>query len=220
MATQLSDALVFIRHHQDGEIAEKLRNSGLNYNMTYGISSLLLANYAKEQGRNQQLANELWKENFREAKLLSLMFADYTTIDKTQIATYITGCTNNEMVEIGVTYLFSLLHDAFHYAVQWIDAENRYTKMAGYLTIARLAVKNDLGTVDELQPVFEAYEKDAMTDDFFILQALSKATQELSFRREDLKPLFIEKTKYLCKNNKNTKYELQLNELLQNLEYC
>lgn len=92
--------------------------------------------------------------------------------------------------------------------------------MAGYLTIARLAMKNDLGTVEELQPVFEAYEKDAMTDDFFILQALSKAIQELSFRREDLKTLFIEKTKYLCTNNKNTKYELQLNELLQNLEYC
>lgn len=55
MRTPLADALIFIRHHQDGEIAEKLRNSGLQYNMNYGVSSLLLSNYAKTHGRDQVL---------------------------------------------------------------------------------------------------------------------------------------------------------------------
>ena len=56
----LSDTLVFIRHHQDGEIAEKIRNSGLGYNMNYGVSSMLLANYAKKTGRNRQVPTEIF----------------------------------------------------------------------------------------------------------------------------------------------------------------
>ena len=112
MASLLASALNFIRHHQDGEIAEKIRNSGMEYNMNYGVSSLLLSNYAKSVGRNQELADALWKENFREAKLMTFMFADYQIISDETIQTYVSNCVNNEMVEIAVIHIFSLLPNA------------------------------------------------------------------------------------------------------------
>lgn len=220
MPTELSKALTFIRHHQDGEIAEKIRNSGLNYNMNYGVSSLLLSNYAKSVGRNQELADALWKENFREAKLMTFMLADYQTITNETVQTYISGCVNNEMVEIGVIHLFSLLPTALQTAKKWIFDSQRYVKMAGYLTIARLSMMKSFGSEDDLQEIFQAYERDIVSTDFFVYQSVQKAFQELAFRRHDLKPLIIGKTKYICTQNKGTDFELQTKEMFQILEYC
>ena len=216
----LSDTLVFIRHHQDGEIAEKIRNSGLGYNMNYGVSSLLLANHAQKIGRNQELAEALWKENFREAKLTAFMVADYTTLSEKKVDEFVSGCTNIEIVEIAVTYLFSQISEALKYAKQWIRSEERYVKMAGYLTIARLAVLKKFGSEKDLDEIFSFYEKDLCTHDKLLFQSVTKAFQELAFRRQDLKDAIIIKTNYICERNKGTEFELQTQEMAQILKYC
>ncbi|MCQ2959231.1 MAG: DNA alkylation repair protein [Bacteroidales bacterium] len=220
MATPLAQALLFIRHHQDGEIAEKMRNGGLQYNMIYGVSSLLLLNYAKSVGRNQELADLLWQENFREAKLMAFMLADYTSISDETISQYIAGFTNNEMVEIAVINLFSQLPNALQLLKKWIKSEYRYEKMAGYLTIERLAMRKQFGDENDLVDILHCYENDLLSTDYFVYQSVQKAFQELAFRRQDLKSLIIEKTKYICEQNKGTDFELQTSEMFRILEYC
>lgn len=218
MATPLTEALIFIRHHQDGEIAEKIRESGLQYNMNYGVSSLLLANYAKARERNQELADQLWKENFREAKLLSFMFAEHENCPDSTVQQYVTGCVNNEMAEIGVTYFFAKLTNAFNYAKEWIASDNRYKKMVGYLTLVRLTMTKKLSDKNDVLVLFPAIEKDIVFDDYFVFQSVSKLLQELGFRCPEQKPLLIEKLQYICEENKSSKFELQLNELLENIQ--
>jgi 3-methyladenine DNA glycosylase AlkD len=220
MATDLAKALTFIRHHQDGEIAEKIRNSGLNYNMNYGVSSLLLVNFANKIGRNQELAEQLWKENFREAKLLSFMVADLEQISDEKIEEYLAGCNNNEMVEIAVMNLFSRRSNALQLAKEWIRRSSNFEKMAGYLTIARLTMQQRFGDENDLRDILISFEEDVCTTDYFVFQAIEKAFQELAFRRKDLKDAIIEKTKYICANNKEEKFVFQLQELVQTLEYC
>ena len=217
MRTPLADALIFIRHHQDGEIAEKLRNSGLQYNMNYGVSSLLLSNYAKTHGRDQELADLLWNENFREAKLMTFMLADPQTITETRIADYVAGCANNEMVEIAAMHLFSQLPNAFQWARKWISSPMRYKKMLGYLVIARLTITRNFGTVQDLASILTDYERDILSTDYFVFQAVEKAFQEIAYRCQDLYPLILEKTKYICTQNKSQELSLQLQEMLRSI---
>lgn len=217
---KLSDVLIFIRHHQDGEIAEKLRNSGLQYNMTYGVSSLLLANFVKKNGRNQQLADELWKEQFREAQLMAFMFSEPESLPQVTVEQYVDGCKNNEMVEIAVTHVFALLPSALEYAKKWIADERRYVKMSGYLTIARLAMLRKFGSENDLQDIFPMLECDAVSPDYFIFQSVVKAVQELAYRRDDLKLSISKKIKYICEQNKCADLALQVQELVQIIEYC
>lgn len=218
--SDLSETIQFIRHHQDGEIAEKIRNSGLHYNMNYGVSSMLLSNFAKGKGRNQELADLLWKENFREAKLIALMFADPEIISQQTIETYVNGCENNEMVEIAVLHLFSLLPQAINLSMSWIHTENKYVKMSGYMTIARLAMKKIFVDNCQLLDLCDCIGNDLKADDFFVSQAFTKTIQELAFRCETYKPIIVEKIKYICQQNKGTKFELQAMELYNVVQYC
>ena len=218
--SDLSDTLQFIRHHQDGEIAEKIRNSGLRYNMNYGVSSMLLSNFAKAKGRNQELAEQLWKENFREAKLISFMFANPETISNQAIEEYVNGCENSEMVEIGVLHLFSLVPQAIDCAMKWIQNENKYVKMSGYMTIARLAMKKNFVSETQLRDLCLQIEKDVKMDDMFAFQSITRAIQELAFRCNAYKPFMLEKIKYIREQNKGTIFELQTKELLEIVEFC
>ena len=105
------------------------------------------------------------------------MVADPTHLSETQINTYVHGCTNIEMVEIAALYLFSHLDEALKYAKQWIRSDERYVKMAGYLTIARLAVLKKFGTADDLNEIFSLYETDLVSHDKLLYQSVTKVLQ-------------------------------------------
>ncbi len=220
MTTQenFTKVIQFIKHHQDGEVAELLRYRGLNYNMIYGVSSQIMSKCAEEIGRNQELADMLWKENFREAKLMALMLAEPVCINQKELETFITGCSNHEMVEIGTFYLFSKLPNALEKVYEWIQSDKEFTKMAAYMMIAQSAKHNV--TFIDVEKLIPFYEKDFTNESFFVRKALINAFQELAFRKPGLKQPIIKATKSILTHNKATEFELQAKDMLQVLNYC
>ena len=213
-----SKVIQFIKHHQDGEVAESLRYRGLNYNMIYGVSSQIMSKCAGEIGRNQELANMLWKENFREAKLMALMLAEPVCISNDNLETFIAGCSNHEMVEIGTLYLFSKLPNALDKVYEWIQSDKEFTKMAAYMMIAQSA-KHTVTFID-VEKLTPLYEKDFTNKSFFVRKALINAFQELAFRKPGLKQPIIKATKLILEHNKGSEFELQAKDMLHVLNYC
>jgi 3-methyladenine DNA glycosylase AlkD len=215
---KFSKIIQFIKHHQDGEVAELLRYRGLNYNMIYGVSSQIMSNFVKEIGRNQELSTLLWKENFREAKLMALMLAEPVCISNDELETFIAGCTNHEMVEIGTLYLFSKLPNALEKVYEWIQSDKEFTKMAAYMIIAHNAKQNV--TFIDVKKLIPFYEKDFTNESFFVRKALINAFQELAFRKPGLKQPIIKATKSILAHNKGSEFELQAKDMLHVLNYC
>lgn len=217
---ELSKALQFIAHHQDGEIAETLKYRGLQYNMIYGVSTNILFGYCKNLPKNQELANELWKEDFREAKLLALMMANPATISDDELTKFITGCINHEMVEIGSLHLFSKIPNAFEKAFEWLQTENEFFKMTGYLIISHLSIQLKNITFSDLEKILPIYESDFTHNSYFVRKTLVNSFQELCFRKPGLKPPVISATKKILKDNIGTEFELQAQDMLHVLNYC
>ena len=53
------------RMHMNGVTSQSLREKGTNYKLNWGISNLELKEMAKDYGKNQQLALQLWNEDIR-----------------------------------------------------------------------------------------------------------------------------------------------------------
>ena len=130
MTTQetFSKALLYIKQHQDGEVAETLRYRGLEYNMIYGVSSSILFDFVKKEKKNQELSNMLWNEDFREAKLLALMFADASTITNDELENIVTSINNHELGEIASLHFLSRLTNAVAKAKEWVNSEQGVVK--------------------------------------------------------------------------------------------
>lgn len=218
--TGLSQAVSFIAHHQDGEIAETLRYRGLQYNMIYGVSSSLLYSYAKQAGKDQEVANKLWNEQYREAKLLSFMLADPEIITDEQVEIMIRESINHEMVEIGTMHLFSKLPNAIEKAYTWILSDKEFVKMAGYMTLSHCArLKKDI-TIEFFEPFLSQYAKDFTHTSFFVRKSLVNSFQEVAFRKPGIKNSIIQVTKTLLEQNKGTEFEAQATDMLHVLNYC
>ena len=217
---EFSKALQFIAHHQDGEIAETLKFRGLQYNMIYGVSSNILFGFAKNIAKNQELANALWKEDFREAKLLALMVANLETISDEELQKFISECNNHELIEIGTLHLFSKLPNPIEKAYEWAQMEEEYYKMAAYLIISHLSAKIKDITFKDLERFLPLYEKDFSHNSYFVRKAIVNSFQELAYRKPGLKAPIIKVTKKLLKDNIGTELELQANDMLHVLNYC
>ncbi|MDR2962997.1 MAG: DNA alkylation repair protein [Bacteroidales bacterium] len=220
MTTQenFTKAIQFIKQHQDGEVAELLRFRGLNYNMIYGVSQQIMSKFAEKIGRNQELASMLWKENFREAKLMALMISEPACISNEEVETLIAGCTNHEMVEIGTFYLFSKLPHVLEKVYEWIQSDKEFYKMAAYTMIAQSA-KHNMSFID-VEKLTPFYKQDFTNPSYFVRKSLINAFQELAFRKPGLKQPIIKATKYILERNKGSEFELQAKDMLQVLNYC
>ena len=215
-----TNALHFIKHHQDGEIAETLRHRGLKYNMIYGVSSSILSDFAKKQGKNQEVANMLWKQNFREAKLLALMLADPKVITDEELENMVSTFNNHELVEIAALNFLAQLPNAKAKAYKWIQDEKEFVKMTGYMLIRRLAPNIKDVKATDLIDFLPLYERDFTNGSFFVRRAVVNSFQEVAYRNPGLKGHIEDATKRVLENNKCTEIELQAKDMLDVLRYC
>ncbi len=217
---EFSKAIQFIAHHQDGEIAETLKFRGLHYNMIYGVSSNILYGYAKTVEKNQELALALWKEDFREAKLLAFMVANPETINNQELDTMVHGCVNHEMVEIGALHLFSKVPNAIQKSYEWAQSEEEYVKMTAYMMISHLAIRLKNVKFSDLAKFLPLYERDFTHGSYFVRKTLVNSFQEVAFRKPGIKDPIVKATKKLLQQNIGTEFELQAQDMLHVLNYC
>ncbi|HPY82034.1 MAG: DNA alkylation repair protein [Bacteroidales bacterium] len=220
MQKQFSEAIAFIKHHQDGEVAEMLRYRGLQYNMIYGVSSSLLYDYAKKHPKNQELSRKLWEQDFREAKLLALMLADPKTIEIQELQSIIYSFTNHEMVEIASLHLLPHIPFAIDRAYEWIQDEREFVKMTGYMLANRVANRIKHVSFRDLSKFLPEYERDFTHGSFFVRNAVINAFQEVAFRNPGLKGPIEQATKRVLAKNEGTEFELLAKDMLQVLNYC
>ena len=55
----------------NGPVSASLREKGLHYRVIYGVEWNRLVELAREIGKDQELAQALWKEDIRECRLLA-----------------------------------------------------------------------------------------------------------------------------------------------------
>jgi len=215
-----TQTLQFIKQHQDGETAELLRYRGLQYNMMYGVSSAILYSYAKKLEKNQELADMLWKEDFREAKLLALMLSDPNTISDEALENMVCSFTNHELVENASLYLLPYVPNPIEKAYNWIEDDREFVKMTGYMLVNKIASRLKNVNFKQLAKFVPLYERDFTHSSFFVRNAVANAFQEVAFRKPGLKGHIVDATKRVLQHNIGTEFELQAQDMLHVLNYC
>ncbi len=156
------DVLKKVVAAQNGEIADQLKNGGMQYRIIYGLSLIDLRNIASKFYPDMELADDLWKKDVREFKVLSLLIDDPDKIDAERALSRANDFTNIELAEQAGGYLFPKLRkEVIHLLVpQLLTHENEYAKCSGYILIGSL-VKNKMEIEDE---VLANYLENAIND--------------------------------------------------------
>jgi len=184
-----SQIINFIMENRNGEVAEQMLKWGLNYNMNYGVSVVMLKNFAKEMGKDHELAKLLWKENMRETKLFSFHFFEAEQLSKNEVDDIVFKFNNHELVEQACMNLLVHIPFAYEKIEEWISSEEHYVKMTGFMLLSRLALINK----DSDDELFERYlpiiEANAGHHFVFVKKSLTLALVNIARKSGELKAL-------------------------------
>jgi 3-methyladenine DNA glycosylase AlkD len=96
---------------------------------------------ASAYGKDHALAQALWKEDIRECKILAGLLQPVDSFLPEIADIWVENIRNIEIAELTCMNLFQHLPYAPAKSFHWIAAEDEYTQVCGFLTIARLLMK-------------------------------------------------------------------------------
>lgn len=119
---------------------------------SYGIGLTRLRTYAKQLGRDHQLAGELWKSDVYDAKIVGLLIDDPKKMTIEQVEEQVaSGLGQGMLVHVFATCGAPLASApfAFQLATQWIDHADEIRRRCGYSLLYELSKKNPKGMDDD-----------------------------------------------------------------------
>ena len=144
---QLKDIKTQLRLSMNGAVSQSMREKGLVYKLNFGVELPRIKHIAAAYEKDHALAQALWKEDIRECKILAGLLQPVDSFLPEIADIWVENIRNIEIAELTCMNLFQYLPYAPAKSFHWIAAEDEYTQVCGFLTIARLLVKK--GDMDE-----------------------------------------------------------------------
>ena len=69
------------RLYMNGVVSASMRQKGADYKINWGVSLEHLREMSQEYGKDEELADALWKENIRECKILATLIMPSSTMN-------------------------------------------------------------------------------------------------------------------------------------------
>ena len=138
---QLKEIKTQFRLSMNGAVSQSMREKGLVYKLNFGVELPRIKSIASAYGKDHALAQALWKEDIRECKILAGLLQPVDSFLPEIADIWVENIRNIEIAELTCMNLFQHLPYAPTKSFHWIAAEEEYTQVCGFLTIARLLMK-------------------------------------------------------------------------------
>ncbi len=138
---QLKEIKTQLRLSMNGAVSQSMREKGLVYKLNFGVELPRIKSIAAAYGKDHALAQALWKEEIRECKILAGLLQPVDSFLPEIADIWVENIRNIEIAELTCMNLFQHLPYAPAKSFHWIAAEDEYTQVCGFLTIARLLTR-------------------------------------------------------------------------------
>ena len=164
---------------------------GINPHNTLGISVVTLRQIAKEIGRDQTLALELWDSGIHEARLLASFIADPHQMTEALLEDWVKDFDSWDICD-QVCGLFARTPYAHSKAHAWSSRPETFVKRAGFVLMATLAVHDKRSPDERLAQFLPVIAREAGDERNFVRKAVNWALRQIGKRSLSLNSQAIE----------------------------
>jgi len=134
------DILKELKKLADPESVEGMSQFGISTENTLGISIPELRKLAKKIGKDHNTAQELWKSEIHEAKILASMVDNPKLVTEAQMEEWVKDFDSWDVCDQVCNNLFRKTSFASRKAVDWSERQEEFVKRAGFVLMATTAV--------------------------------------------------------------------------------
>lgn len=118
---------------------------------SFGIGLTQLRKLAKKIGKDHQLAGQLWKSNYYDAKIVGLLIDDPKQVTREQAEEQVEQLDGGYLAHVFASCDATLAKTpfAFDLACEWMNSEDEVRRRCGYTLLYELSKKNPRGMDDD-----------------------------------------------------------------------
>lgn len=206
------------RLYMNGAVSQSMRERGLDYKLNFGIEYPRIKEIAAQYMPDHKVAQELWKEDIRECKIIATLLQPSDTFLPEIAEIWIESIRFPELAEYVVTNLFQRLPYASEVVFKWIADEREYFQLCGYLLMARLLMNGHILN-ERAEAEFTDQALAALQTDFPAVQkAACAALRKYAVQRRENGKAILKQIKPLCETDKGLCTSLA-EEIRADIEY-
>jgi len=155
---------------------------GIPTDNALGIPTPVLKKLAKEIGRDQALAQDLWSSGIHEARSLAALIGDANKISERQIERWVKEIDSWDVCDGCCWYLFNRTPFAYRKAMEWSRRNEEFVKRAGFALMASLAVHDKTAPDGKFLRFLPVIKREAKDDRNFVRKAVNWALRQIGKR--------------------------------------
>ncbi|WP_425392616.1 DNA alkylation repair protein [Ekhidna sp.] len=170
----------------DPKYVSQMEYFGIRGGKALGIKNAVLKPYAKEIGKSQNLANNLWDQPIHECKHLAILLSEPKLFTEEVAEKWTSECYSWDLVDgIGMKILPRTAF-AFKKIREWSRREPEFEKRMAFATMVGLALKGAKQTDEKIVQFFPIIEREACDDRNFVKKAVNWALRQIGKRNLNL----------------------------------
>lgn len=181
-----------LKQRADEQTRAGMARFGISTVHALGVSIPILRKMAKAIGRDHALALTLWASGIHEARILASMIADPRLISPQEMDEWVNDFVSWDICDQVCGNLFDKTAYAYQKAVEWCQQEQEFTKRAGFVMMAELAVHDKKASDEAFVHFFPLIQRYADDERNFVKKAVNWALRQIGKRNKTLHTLALE----------------------------
>ena len=204
---KVDEIINILKAHSSEESRKGMARYGIKTETAFGTGIPLLREIAKQHKKDHELALELWRTGFHEARILASMVDDPTKVEEEQMELWVKDFNSWDVCDQCCMNLFKFAPAAWKKAEEWSYRDEEFIKRAAFALMACFAHGNKKTSDDDFIPLFKLIYEQADDERNMVKKAVNWALRQIGKRNKTLNHVAIEwSEKIYAKNSKTAKW--------------
>ncbi len=190
-----------LKEHARPMNREAMERYGIKTENALGVSIPNIRKIAKEIGKNHDFALQLWKSEFKEAKILASMIDEPKLVTEKQMEKWVKDFDSWDLCDQCCSNLFDKTSFAYKKTVEWSSRKEEFVKRAGFVMMACLAVHNKKAEDKVFENFLPIIKRESDDERNFVKKAVNWALRQIGKRNIELNKKAIITAKEIYKKD-------------------
>jgi 3-methyladenine DNA glycosylase AlkD len=166
----------------NARVRAKMAHFGVNVVKAHGISAPVLHRFARQIGKDHQLARELWLTGIHEARLLATLIGDPEKVNAAEMERWVRDFDSWDVVDAACCYLYAHSKLAWKMVDAWSYRREEFVKRAAFSLTAYLSYKDKSAENGQFVRFLRVIEREAHDERNFVKKAVNWALRSIGKR--------------------------------------
>jgi 3-methyladenine DNA glycosylase AlkD len=183
---RLKAILAELRAQANPKNVEGMARYGINPHNALGVSVPFLRGIARREGRDHEVAEQLWASGIHEARILAALMDKPDEITEEQMERWARDFDSWGVCDQCCGNLFDRTPFAWRKAAEWSERREEFVKRAGFVLMAALAVHDKRAADEAFLKFLPVVQRESSDGRNFVRKAVNWALRQIGKRNAAL----------------------------------